>query len=98
MGVGAQTFYSVILPGSVVNTWSMMEDEVSVTVYTIHNKLSNFLCFASFSAHLCAISNNFKCNDENRILGKMKPRIYRRHPLNRHMGRAILVGGVSKQN
>ena len=38
--------------------------------YTMHNKFSNFLCFASFCAHLCAISNNFDCNDENRFLGK----------------------------
>ena len=28
----------------------------------------------------------------------MKPRIYRRHPLNRHLGRATLAEGVSKQN
>ena len=34
--------------------------------------LAIFLCFASLCAHLCAISNNFNCNDndENRILGK----------------------------
>ena len=38
-------------------------------VNTMHNKFSNFLCFASLCAHLCAISNNFNCNDENRILG-----------------------------
>ena len=28
----------------------------------------------------------------------MKPRIYRRHPLNMHLGRAIIAEGVSKQN
>ena len=38
--------------------------------YTMHNKFSNILCFASFCAHLCAISNNFNCNDENSILGR----------------------------
>ena len=38
--------------------------------YTMHNKFSNFLCFASLCAHLCAIANNFNCNDENGILGK----------------------------
>ena len=27
----------------------------------------------------------------------MKPRIYRRHPLNVHLGRARIAGGVSKQ-
>ena len=34
---------------------------------TMHNKFSNVLCFASFCAHLCAISNNFNHNGENRI-------------------------------
>ena len=43
---------------------------LNVLMYTIHNKFSYFLCFASLCAHLCAISNNFNCNDENRILGK----------------------------
>ena len=38
--------------------------------YTMHYKFSNFLFFASFCAHLCAISNTFNCNDENRILSK----------------------------
>ena len=38
--------------------------------HNMHNKFNNFLCFASLCAHLCAISNNFNCNDENRILGK----------------------------
>ena len=28
----------------------------------------------------------------------MKPRIYRRHPLNMHLGRATIAEGVSKQN
>ena len=42
----------------------------SFAIYTMHNKFSNFLCFASLCAHLCAMSNNFKCNDENRVLGK----------------------------
>ena len=28
----------------------------------------------------------------------MKPRIYRRHPLNLHLGRATIAEGVSKQN
>ena len=28
----------------------------------------------------------------------MKPRIYRRHPLNRHLERATIAEGVSKQN
>ena len=38
--------------------------------YTMHNKLSIFLCFASSCAYLCAMSNNFKGNDEKRFLGK----------------------------
>ena len=28
----------------------------------------------------------------------MKPRIYRRHPLNGHLGRATIAEGVNKQN
>ena len=27
----------------------------------------------------------------------MEPRIYRRHPLNMHLGRVIIAGGISKQ-
>ena len=38
--------------------------------YTMHNKFSNFLCLTSLCAHLCAMSNNFKCNEKNMILGK----------------------------
>ena len=38
--------------------------------YTMQTKFGNFLCFASICTHLCAISHTFKCNDENRILGK----------------------------
>ena len=41
-----------------------------IYIYTMHNKFSNFLCFASFCAHLCAVPINFNCNDENRIYGK----------------------------
>ena len=29
-------------------------------IYTMHNKFSNFLCFTSFCAHLCAMPINFK--------------------------------------
>ena len=38
--------------------------------YTMHNKVSNFLCFPSLCARLCAMWNNFKCIAENKILGK----------------------------
>ena len=79
-------------------TWVNKRPFAIEYIYTMHNKFSNFLCFASLCAHICAMSNNFKCNGENRILGKvMKPRIYRRHPLNRHLGRARIAGGVNKQ-
>ena len=40
------------------------------SIYTMHNMLNNLLCFASLCAHLYAISNNFNCNNETRILGK----------------------------
>ena len=46
----------------------------------------------------CAIPiDTFNCNDEEQYLRHMKPRIYRRHPLDRHFGRARIAGGVSKQ-
>ena len=42
---------------------------IIAVIYIMHNKFSKFLCFASFCAHLCAISNNFNRNGENLILG-----------------------------
>ena len=72
----------------------MLKCGYQISIYTMHNKFSNFLCLASFCANLCAISNSFNWNDENRILDKRKPRIYRRHSLNR----ARIAGGVSKLN
>ena len=39
--------------------------------YTMQNIFSNFLCFASLFAHLSSISNNFNCNEESWILGKL---------------------------
>ena len=39
-------------------------------LYTTHNKLSNFVSFESVCSHLCEISNNFNCNDENMTSGK----------------------------
>ena len=47
-----------------------INDRSDDSKYTMHNKFSNFLYFASLCANLCAMSSNFKCNDENRILGK----------------------------
>ena len=53
-----------------------------------------------FRIFMCTSS----CNDEQfqmqcreQDLRQMKPRIYRRHPLNRHLGRARIAGGVTKQ-
>ena len=50
----------------------------------MHNKFSNFLCFALFCAHVSAVPINFNCNDENRILGK----------LNHEISDAILKVGI----
>ena len=64
--------------------------------YIMHNKLSNFLCFASLCAHLNNIEQ-FQLQRREQDLRQMKQRIYRRHPLNRHSGRARIAGGsVSK--
>ena len=61
-----------VIPNLLINFGNLFEliTIVRLIIYTMHNKFSNFLCFASLCAHLCAMSNNFKCNDENRILGK----------------------------
>ena len=55
-------------PSSLVRAFAARKYKIGI--YTMHNKFSNFLCFASLCAHLCAISNYFNCNDENRISGK----------------------------
>ena len=41
--------------------------------------------FRTFLCSSCAISKTFNCNVEEQYLRQMKPRIYRRHPLNRHL-------------
>ena len=64
----------------------------------MHNVFTNVLYFASLFAHLSSILNNFIFNDENWILGEIKPRIYRRQTLNMHLGKATIAEGVSKQN
>ena len=60
----------IVVPKRMENDFKAPNFNASYIKYTMHNKFSNFLCFASFCAPLCAISNNFKCNDENKILGK----------------------------
>ena len=42
-------------------------------------------------------SEQFQLQLREQDLRQMKPRIYRRHLLNRHFGRARIAGGVSKQ-
>ena len=46
-----------------------------------------------FSAHLCAMPINFNCNEQD--LRQLKLRNFRRHPLNRHLGKARNAEGVS---
>ena len=53
-----------------ISVFDVMQTKLNYDKYTIHNKFSNLLCFESFCAHLCEISNNSNCNDENRIVGK----------------------------
>ena len=48
-------------------------------------------------ASLCNVEQ-FQMQSREQDLRQMKPRIYRRHPLNRHLGRAKIAGGVSKQH
>ena len=63
--------------------------------YTMHNKLSNFLCFASF--FVLIFVHQFQLQWREQDLRQMKPRNLRRHSLNRHLGRARTAEGVSKQ-
>ena len=50
-----------------------------------------FIC-----SSLCNMEQ-FQLQWREQDLGQMKPRIYRRHPLNRHLVSARITGGVSKQ-
>ena len=54
----------------------------------MQNIFSNFLCFTSPSkfTHLSSISNNFNCNAR-----EMKPRIYRRHPLELCLASKLII-------
>ena len=62
----------------------------------MQNKISNIILLTYFYAHPSATSNNFSCNDVNGILGKENHE-FKDHPLNRHLGRAQIAEGVSKQ-
>ena len=58
---------NAISGAQIIRIWTYV---ITLLFYTMHNKFSNFLCFTSLCAHLCVKSNNFKCKDENKILGK----------------------------
>ena len=77
------SFHIKSLPTHSSRGSAMMTRSSAYILCTISLAIS---CFASLCAHLCVISNNFN-------LRQMKPRIYKRHPLNRHLGRARIAGG-----
>ena len=66
-------------------------------IYTMHNKFSNFLCFASFLCSYLCSADQFQLQRREQDLRQMKQRNFRRHPLNRHLERARIAEGVSKQ-
>ena len=63
----------------------------------MHNKFSSFLCFASFLCSSSCSADQFQLQRREQDLRQMKPRNFRRHPLNRHLGRARIAEGASKQ-
>ena len=65
--------------------------------YTMHNKFSNFLCFASFLCSSLCSANQFQLQWREQDVRQMKPRNFRCHPLNRHLERVRIAEGVSKQ-
>ena len=50
-----------------------------------------FIC-----AYVCNVEQ-FQMQRREQDLRQMKPRIYRRHPLNRHLRRARIARGASKR-
>ena len=66
-------------------------------IYTMHNKFSNFLYFASFLCSSLCNADQFQLQCLEQDLRQMKPQNFRRNPLNRHLGRARIAEGVSKQ-
>ena len=66
-------------------------------IYTMHNKFSNFLRLASFLCSSLRSAEQFQLQWRKQDLRQMKPLNFRRHPLNRHLGRARMAEGVSKQ-
>ena len=63
----------------------------------MHNKFSNFLCFASFLCSSLCSANQFQLQWREQDVRQMKPRNFRCHPLNRHLERVRIAEGVSKQ-
>ena len=53
--------------------------------------------FRIFMCSSLCIVEQFQMQWREQDLRQMKPQIYRRHPLNVHLGRARIVGGVGKQ-
>ena len=75
-----------------------IQQRIPIKIYTMQNIFSIFLCFAPYFAYHNAISNTFSCNDEARFFLHMEPRIYRRLPLNRSLGKAKFKSIVSNAN
>ena len=65
--------------------------------YTMHNKFSNFLCFASSLCSSLCSADLFQLQWRKQDLRQTEPRNFRRHPFNRHLGRARGAEGASKQ-
>ena len=64
--------------------------------YAMHNRFSNFSCFASFLCSSSCSAHQFQLQCREQDLRQMESRIFRRHSSNRHLGRARIAEGVIK--
>ena len=99
-----QSRSSMYIRGLILRNFAELAEAVPIAAkvslmgdYTKHNKFSNFLCFASFLCSSLCNADQFQLQCREHDLRQMKPRNFRRHPLNRHLGRARIAVGVSKQ-
>ena len=64
---GQGHFFTIYFPGFVCFVLYLAK----ISGERLQDHWSSGLCFASLFAHLSSISNNFNCNEESWILGKL---------------------------
>ena len=86
----------ILSPYQVV-LYTFWKTKLGLQKYTMHNKFSNFLYFASFLCSSLCNADQFQLQWREQDLRQIKPRNFSRHPFNGHFGRARIAEGVSKQ-